>query len=261
MLDIASSTANPNERENKGKRTNSKTRSSARNTPSNRSKPQPLSAAARDKINTTLRQAQQDKGSHPKTKAKYRKIQKQRESLPAFESKAEILEAIEKHQIVIIDGKTGSGKTTQCPQYLLDHFISIGKATECNMICTQPRRIAAIGVATRVAEEQQVPLGDLVGYQVRMDSKVSKAKTRLVFCTSGILLRRLISDPELVGISHILLDEVHERSVEIDFLLLILRQLVQRRSDLRIVLMSATIDTTLFVNYFTKKYVVQEYKI
>lgn len=117
------------------------------------------------------------------------------------------------------------------------------------IICTQPRRLSAIGVAERVADERNERIGNTVGYQIRLENKISSS-TRLTFCTTGILLRRLQSDPMLESVSHIIVDEVHERSEESDFLLLILKELLAKRADLKVILMSATLNATLFSKYF-----------
>ena len=138
---------------------------------------------------------------------------------------------------------------TQVPQFILDDAIERGRGAVTSIICTQPRRISAIGVATRVAAERCEPLGQTVGYQIRLESKRSSA-TRLLFCTTGVLLRRLHGDKGLQGVSHVIVDEVHERSLQSDFLLIILRDLVRRQPHVRVVLMSATVNATLFANYF-----------
>ena len=126
-------------------------------------------------------------------------------------------------QIVVISGMTGCGKSTQVPQYILDDWMANSKGNQhCNIVCTQPRRISAMGVAERVASERNEKVGNVVGYQIRLESKIS-AMTRLLFCTTGILLRRLESDTDLGLITHVIVDEVHERSEESDFLLMILK--------------------------------------
>ena len=106
---------------------------------------------------------------------------------------------VENNRVVLVSGATGCGKTTQVPQFVLDSFINAKRGGECNIICTQPRRIAAIGVATRVADERAESIGDVVGYHIRMQSKVSD-KTRLLFCTTGVLLRRLLHERQLPGV-------------------------------------------------------------
>lgn len=151
------------------------------------------------------------------------------------------------------------------PQYILEDAISQSKGGSTNIICTQPRRISALGLAQRVADERGEKVGETVGYRVRLDSKVS-ARTRLTFCTTGILLRRLLSDPLLTDVTHIVLDEVHERSIEIDMLLLLLRDVIAQRvakastsatapalPPLQIVLMSATADAQLFADYMASR--------
>ncbi|CAG9123234.1 unnamed protein product [Plutella xylostella] len=185
---------------------------------------------------------------------KYNKMMSGRRKLPAWGKRKEILGAIQKSQIVVISGETGCGKSTQVPQYILDDWLdnySRSDRKHVDIICTQPRRISAIGVAERVADERVEKPGQVVGYQIRLESKVS-SKTRLTFCTTGILLRRLEYDPQLKSVTHILVDEVHERSEESDFLLLILRDLVKIRKDLTVILMSATLNADLFSEYFGK---------
>jgi ATP-dependent RNA helicase DHX36 len=153
-------------------------------------------------------------------------------------------------QVTVVSGATGCGKTTQIPQLLLDDALERGVGGTTSIICTQPRRISATAVAERVAAERAVLVGDEVGYSIRMEAKSSR-DTRMLFCTTGILLRRLQSDPLLQGVSHVLVDEVHERDLNSDFLLIVLRDLLPRRKDLRIVAMSATVNADLFANYFS----------
>ena len=185
----------------------------------------------------------------------FSKMQKQRQRLPAYKHREKIVQVIKTNQVVVISGETGCGKTTQVPQLVLEDAIMRNEGANCNIICTQPRRISAIGVAERVSDEMcegQGRIGKgLVGYQIRLERRASSA-TRLLYCTNGILLRRLQVDPLLRGVSHIILDEVHERNVESDFLLIVLRDLLKHRSDLRIVLMSATLNADTFAQYFER---------
>ena len=182
---------------------------------------------------------------------KFNAMQKVRRSLPCGARRDTILDAINNHSVVVISGETGCGKTTQIPQFILEHAVQSGVGGSCQIICTQPRRISAIGVSTRVAAERDEKIGDVIGYQIRLDRRVSR-HTHLTFCTTGILLRRLTGDPDLSGITHIVLDEVHEREILSDFLLILLRDLIRtRRPDLKIVLMSATINADLFAKYFS----------
>ncbi|KAL0289636.1 UNVERIFIED_CONTAM: DExH-box ATP-dependent RNA helicase DExH3 [Sesamum angustifolium] len=172
-----------------------------------------------------------------------------RKSLPAFMEKERLLQAIARNQVVVISGETGCGKTTQLPQYILESEIESGRGAFCSIICTQPRRISAMAVAERVSAERGEPLGESVGFKVRLEGMKSK-NTHLLFCTSGILLRRLLSDRNLDGITHVFVDEIHERGMNEDFLLIILKDLLPRRRDLRLILMSATLNADLFSSYF-----------
>ncbi|KAM1467045.1 hypothetical protein ACFX2I_032190 [Malus domestica] len=172
-----------------------------------------------------------------------------RKSLPAFKENERLLQAIAQNQVIVISGETGCGKTTQLPQYILESEIESGRGAFCSIICTQPRRISAMAVAERVSAERGEPLGETVGYKVRLEGMKGK-NTHLLFCTSGILLRRLLSDRNLNGITHVFVDEIHERGMNEDFLLIVLKDLLPRRRDLRLVLMSATLNAELFSSYF-----------
>ena len=187
----------------------------------------------------------------------YADMESKRRKLPIAQVRQEIIDALKEHDVVVLSGQTGSGKTTQVPQYLLEEGLLSGRGDACNVVCTQPRRIAAISVAERVAQERcdKPPgrKGSMVGYHVRLDAAATDS-TRLLFCTTGILLRRLASDPDLDEVSHCMVDEVHERSLQSDFLLVLLRDVVARRrargDPLKMVLMSATLDAGRFSGYF-----------
>ena len=137
-------------------------------------------------------------------------MQAARAALPAAEKQQAVLAALRSHGVLVVSGETGCGKTTQVPQFILDDAIARGRGGATSIICTQPRRISAMGVAQRVAAERAEPLGRMVGYQVRLESKRSR-ETRLLFCTTGILLRRLQADRALRGVSHVVVDEAHGR--------------------------------------------------
>jgi HrpA-like RNA helicase len=142
-----------------------------------------------------------------------------------------------------------SRKTTQVPQLVLDNFILQNRGSEANIIVTQPRRISAIGVSERIASERCEKVGETCGYSIKLEKKMSK-KTRLLLCTTGILLRRLQCDPDLASVSHVFVDEVHERDLNTDFLLIILKDLLARRKSLKLVLMSATLNADAFSAFF-----------
>ncbi|KAK9460396.1 P-loop containing nucleoside triphosphate hydrolase protein [Lipomyces oligophaga] len=182
---------------------------------------------------------------------KMQDLYKARRSLPAWLKRTIIVETIKRNQVTLVTGETGSGKSTQSLQFVLDDLILSGKGDSVNMICTQPRRISAMGLASRVAEERGSEVGQQVGYVIRGESKVSP-KTQLQFMTTGVILRMLQMDPinSLKNVSHIFIDEVHERSLDGDFLLIILKRLVLRNNKIKIILMSATVDAKQFSDYF-----------
>ncbi|KAI4357722.1 hypothetical protein L6164_001654 [Bauhinia variegata] len=170
-------------------------------------------------------------------------------SLPAYKEKEAMLTVISKNQVVIISGETGCGKTTQIPQFILETEIESICGAVCKIICTQPRRISAMSVSERVALERGEKLGESVGYKVRLEGMKGK-DTHILFCTTGILLRRLLADRNLKGVTHVIVDEIHERGMNEDFLLTVLKDLLPHRPELRLILMSATLDAELFSSYF-----------
>jgi ATP-dependent helicase HrpA len=172
------------------------------------------------------------------------------ESLPVSARRDEIAKALTEHQVVIVCGETGSGKTTQLPKIALQ--LGRGKANTGKLIGhTQPRRIAASSVAKRIAEELKTPLGEVVGFKVRFQDRLSPgASVKLM--TDGILLAETQTDPLLRGYDTLIIDEAHERSLNIDFLLGHLRQILPRRPDLKIIVTSATIDADRFARHFAK---------
>ncbi|KAM4810289.1 3'-5' RNA helicase YTHDC2 [Rhinophrynus dorsalis] len=171
-----------------------------------------------------------------------------RQSLPVFERQEDIIRIIKENKVVLIVGETGSGKTTQIPQFLLDDCCKNG--IPCRIFCTQPRRLAAIAVAERVAAERGEKIGQTIGYQIRLESRVSP-KTLLTFCTNGVLLRTLMTgDSTLSAVTHVIVDEVHERDRFSDFLLTKLRDVIQKHPTLKLILSSAALDVNLFLKYF-----------
>ncbi|HQZ63253.1 MAG TPA: helicase-related protein, partial [Dokdonella sp.] len=173
-------------------------------------------------------------------------------SLPIAERSDEIIKLIREHQVIVLAGETGSGKTTQLPKLCL----AAGRGTAGMIGCTQPRRIAARTVARRVASELDTTVGDLVGFQVRFTEQVGDAAL-IKFMTDGILLAETQGDAWLSAYDTIILDEAHERSLNIDFLLGYLKRLLARRRDLKLIVTSATIDTTRFSAHFDNAPVIE----
>ncbi|XP_024080639.1 probable ATP-dependent RNA helicase spindle-E [Cimex lectularius] len=175
---------------------------------------------------------------------------KQDSDLQISEYKELIIEHIDQNLVTIIKGQTGCGKTTQVPQFILDSCRD--NNIHCNIIVTQPRRIAAISVAKRVCDERKWELGTLVGYQIALEKQCSK-DTRLLYCTAGVLLQELVAKQNLSTYTHIIIDEVHERDNETDFLLIVLKMLLRVNGNrTKVILMSATINTDKFAEYFSK---------
>ncbi|CAE8720871.1 unnamed protein product [Polarella glacialis] len=159
----------------------------------------------------------------------------------------QICAQVRREQVSLILGATGCGKTTQIPQFLLEDCVSRGEP--CRILATQPRRISAFSVAERVAAERGGKVGGTVAYKIRFEDKVTDS-TQLIFCTVGILLKVMQSNPTLEGATHIIVDEIHERDLHTDFLLTLLRRILDDRPDLKLVLMSATVDPSAFQAYF-----------
>lgn len=168
--------------------------------------------------------------------------------LPIYGHREKFLRLLDENQTLVVVGETGSGKTTQIPQYCHE-FLRDRDPKKC-VACTQPRRIAAMSVSTRVSKEMGVTLGEEVGYSVRFDTLAS-SKTVLKYLTDGMLLREATNDPDLSQYGIIVLDEVHERTLSTDILMGFLKQTIQRRKDLKVIVMSATLDAGKFQTYFT----------
>ena len=166
--------------------------------------------------------------------------------LPVIERRADIAKAIQANQVIILSGETGSGKTTQLPKICLE----LGRGVYGLIGHTQPRRIAARTVATRIAEELNSELGDVVGYKVRFHDQVKADKSYIKLMTDGILLAETQNDKFLNQYDTLIIDEAHERSLNIDFLLGYLKQLLPKRPDLKVIITSATIDTKRFSSHF-----------
>ncbi|KAB9105013.1 hypothetical protein FH972_026973 [Carpinus fangiana] len=172
-------------------------------------------------------------------------IQEQRQSLPIYKLKKELIQAVHDNQVLVVIGETGSGKTTQVTQYLAE----AGYTTRGKIGCTQPRRVAAMSVAKRVAEESGCRLGEEVGFAIRFED-CTGSETVIKYMTDGMLLREILIDKNLSQYSVIMLDEAHERTIHTDVLFGLLKQLVKRRPDLRLIVTSATLDAEKFSGYF-----------
>ncbi|XP_021846022.2 probable pre-mRNA-splicing factor ATP-dependent RNA helicase DEAH9 [Spinacia oleracea] len=174
-------------------------------------------------------------------------LQQQRQRLPVFKRRDAILFLVENHATTIVVGETGSGKTTQIPQYLNEG----GWAESGHVIgCTQPRRLAVQSVASRVAEEMGVKLGEEVGYVIRFEDVTTPGVTRIKFLTDGVLLREMMDDPLLSKYSVIMIDEAHERSISTDIVLGLLKKIQRRRPELRLIISSATIEAKSIASFF-----------
>jgi pre-mRNA-splicing factor ATP-dependent RNA helicase DHX15/PRP43 len=202
---------------------------------------------------TTAKQAAkaEDSESNPFTgrahSQKYFQILQGRRDLPVHKQRQEFLDKYHSTQILVFVGETGSGKTTQIPQYVV--YDELPHLTGKLIACTQPRRVAAMSVAQRVADEMDVTLGEEVGYSIRFED-MTGPKTMLKYMTDGMLLREAMHDHEMSRYSCIILDEAHERTLATDILMALLKQISMRRPDLKIIIMSATLDAQKFQKYF-----------
>lgn len=174
-------------------------------------------------------------------------IKEQRQSLPVFRFRSELIKAVHANQLLIVVGDTGSGKTTQLTQYLAE----AGFANNGLIGCTQPRRVAAMSVAKRVAEEVGCKLGEEVGYTIRFEDCTSPA-TKIKYMTDGLLQREILMDPDLKQYSVVMLDEAHERTIATDVLFALLKKTLKRRPDLKVIVTSATLDADKFSAYFNE---------
>ena len=225
---------NKNEKEKRNKRREEK------NNSSNSSDTEVLK---KEDIDVTIKEEKINKFTGQIYSDDYYKLLKKRKSLPVWSSRKQILDLVEKNRIVIIQGETGSGKTTQIPQFLLDAGYYGG------IVCTQPRRVAAMSIAKRVSQEMEVELGEQVGYTVRFDDKTSK-NTLIKYVTDGLLLKEATTDHTLKKYQIIIIDEAHERTLATDILFGFLKELMEKRKELKLIIMSATFDIEKFQNYF-----------
>ncbi|NXD70952.1 DHX36 helicase, partial [Eolophus roseicapillus] len=187
-----------------------------------------------------------------KSDPRYIEMQRFREKLPSYGMRQELVNLINNNRVTVISGETGCGKTTQVTQFILDDYIERGKGSTCRIVCTQPRRISAISVAERVAAERAEACGNdkSTGYQIRLQSRLPRKQGSILYCTTGIVLQWLQSDKNLSSISHVVLDEIHERNLQSDVLMSIIKDLLNIRLDLKVILMSATLNAEKFSEYF-----------
>ncbi|XP_077577302.1 pre-mRNA-splicing factor ATP-dependent RNA helicase DHX16 [Stigmatopora nigra] len=189
---------------------------------------------------------QDDTPAVSQSELKRQSIQEVRRSLPIFPFREDLLAAIHEHQVLVIEGETGSGKTTQIPQYLVEDGFTKGGM---KIGCTQPRRVAAMSVAARVAEEMAVKLGNEVGYSIRFEDCTSE-RTAVKYMTDGMLLREFLTEPDLASYSVIMIDEAHERTLHTDILFGLIKDIARFRPDLKVLVASATLDTARFSTFF-----------
>ncbi|KAL7002826.1 Pre-mRNA-splicing factor ATP-dependent RNA helicase DEAH1, partial [Sarracenia purpurea var. burkii] len=178
-------------------------------------------------------------------KSAFEKLQADRKTLPIYPYRDELLQAVHNHQVLVIVGETGSGKTTQISQYLHE----AGYTKRGKIGCTQPRRVAAMSVAARVSQEMGVKLGHEVGYSIRFEDCTSE-KTVVKYMTDGMLLREFLGEPDLAGYSVVMVDEAHERTLSTDILFGLVKDISRFRPDLKLLISSATLDAKKFSDYF-----------
>lgn len=191
-----------------------------------------------------------------------------RQRLPVYAHRSAILSSLQQHQVTLVCGETGCGKTTQVPQFILEHAASSRCLSRTRILCTQPRRISATSVAQRVASERCEGLGVSVGFSIRLQQQQPRSNGSVTFCTTGVVLRMLQGHDAFADVSHLIIDEVHERDVHTDFLLAAVKSMLPQRPHLKLLLMfdtenelsffrffktfcmSATIDADRFARYF-----------
>lgn len=170
-----------------------------------------------------------------------------RSTLAMSKVQQEILDTLKHHQVIVVCGTTGCGKTTQVPQYILDEEIAQGRGDMCSIVISQPRRLSAYSIAERIAAERLQTVGQDIGYSIRLDSKPG---AHVTLCTTGILLQMFVSQPLLHNVSHLIIDEIHERDINGDVALALAKELLTKNPRLKLILMSATLDSEKFSSYF-----------
>ncbi|KAK0506080.1 P-loop containing nucleoside triphosphate hydrolase protein [Armillaria luteobubalina] len=220
----------------------------------------PRYSSGRERASPGISEQLKSSFNQRKSSPSYQEMLVQRNTLPIAEYREDIIATLDRSQVLVLSGETGCGKSTQVPTFILEDQLS--KGIPCKIYCTEPRRISAVSLAQRVSRELgDLPgavgtLNSLVGYSIRLESNTTR-NTRLAFVTNGIALRMLEGGTGQGGqgtafdeLTHIIIDEVHERTIESDFLLIVLKSLLQQRSDLRVILMSATVDAVKISKFF-----------
>lgn len=203
------------------------------------------SSSSEDEKDMDVSKSERDIRALKKLHKESSKLKKDRVSLPVYHYRSQFLEAVRDFQVLIVVGETGSGKTTQLPQYLHEvGYTKIGKIG-----CTQPRRVAAMSVAARVAKEMGVKLGHEVGYNIRFEDCTTD-KTIIEYMTDGMLLRSFLNEPDMASYSVMLIDEAHERTLHTDVLFGLVKDVARFRDDLKLVISSATLDAEKFSEFF-----------
>jgi len=215
----------------------------------------PVDRADVENWNRRHRQLQEER----EQKSAYKSILEKRLALPGYQMREMCVNTIASNRVTIVAGDTGCGKTTQVPQAWFDHEVAMGRGGECHCVVTQPRRVSAISVAERVAAERAEPIGQSIGYQIRQESVLPRSTGSILFCTTGVLTRKLTSwakrrasgqGGDSPNITCVFVDEVHERDVNSDFLLIVLKRLIDEGADIKVVLMSATMNSEKFSQFF-----------
>lgn len=200
-----------------------------------------------DFLEKKLKEQEEAKALSSKSRflSEYEQLQEVRRSLPIYAFRKDLMKAIEDHQVIVVVGETGSGKTTQIPQYLYEE----GYCKRGKIGCTQPRRVAAMSVSERVAKEMNVELGHEVGYSIRFEDATNE-KTIIKYMTDGMLVREFLSEPDLASYSALIIDEAHERTLNTDILFGLIKDVGRYRPELKIIIASATLDANKFAKYF-----------
>lgn len=212
----------------------------------------PLSERDRKNINTYFSNFLTERDEMMRRDKEFARLRANIKQLPIYKHRDQILDTLFENQVIVVSGETGSGKTTQLPQLILEDMIQAKYGAECCVIVTQPRRLAAISVAEQTAAQfGEGSVGRTFGHHVRFDSVLpSRDNGCVLFCTTGILLRKMSMNPYLVGVTHLIIDEVHEREFLADIIFVLLKKVLQKNKRIFVILMSASLNAEQFSRYF-----------